>query len=222
MMMRALTNVHLLASCNNVLGSTGLLMANALASRRLVSLMAFVGVRGMSSHAHHHGEHPPSTSTSKTSESSSLKEDLVLYQNHGGGIASLTLNNPKKRNALSIPMMESLLDKLIAIEARTRTNDTTREDSERVIILKAMGPVFCAGHDLKEFYNPPEQLDLKQHHKHIFGLCSWVMETIRNLPAVVIAQVGTLATAAGCQLGIITWHLVFCIASHRIVWHYLH
>jgi len=65
----------------------------------------------------------------------------------------------------------------------------------RVVILRAEGPVFSAGHDLRELVGGEEQA-----YSALFALCTEVMEAIRNLPQPVIAQVHSLATAAGCQL----------------------
>jgi enoyl-CoA hydratase/carnithine racemase len=109
----------------------------------------------------------------------------VLYevQNH---IAILTLNRPEKRNALSLAMLQSLNDQLARIAADLLV---------RVVILRADGPAFCAGHDLRELVNGGAD-----DFTTIFGLCTSVMEAIRKLPQPVIAQVQGYATAAGCQL----------------------
>src|SRR5205807_10626604 len=61
--------------------------------------------------------------------------------------------------------------------------------------LRAAGPVFSSGHDLRELVQGCET-----DHTALFALCTEVMETIRLLPQPVIAQVQGLATAAGCQL----------------------
>ena len=57
------------------------------------------------------------------------------------GVATLTLNRPATRNALSFAMLGALSDALAQIAG---------DDSVRVVILAAEGPVFCAGHDLRE------------------------------------------------------------------------
>jgi enoyl-CoA hydratase/carnithine racemase len=64
-----------------------------------------------------------------------------------------------------------------------------------VVILRANGPAFCAGHDLRELVDiaPADAATL-------FALCTEVMLAIRRLPQPVIAQVQGIATAAGCQL----------------------
>jgi enoyl-CoA hydratase/carnithine racemase len=101
-------------------------------------------------------------------------------------IATLTLNHPEKRNALSRAMLTALGHELTRIASDAQV---------RVVILRAEGPVFSAGHDLRELVGGTEE-----DYAALFALCSEVMEAIRNLPQPVIAQVHGVATAAGCQL----------------------
>ncbi len=101
-------------------------------------------------------------------------------------IAILTLNHPEKRNALSRAMLESLKEHLARI---------ADDASVKVVMLRAAGPVFSAGHDLRELVGEDEK-----EYASLFALCTDVMEAIRNLPQPVIAQVHGVATAAGCQL----------------------
>lgn len=102
------------------------------------------------------------------------------------GVATLTLNNPEKRNALSTSMLETLKSTLSEVAANRQI---------KVVILAANGPAFSSGHDLKEMVAAD-----KDGYIAIFALCSEVMEAIRNLPQPVIAQVHAMATAAGSQL----------------------
>jgi enoyl-CoA hydratase/carnithine racemase len=102
------------------------------------------------------------------------------------GIAILTLNHPEKRNALSRPMLEGLKGELGRIAA---------DGQVRAVIIRAAGPAFSAGHDLRELVGGEEE-----EYASLFALCTEVMEAIRRLPQPVIAQVQGIATAAGCQL----------------------
>ncbi|MED6264663.1 Enoyl-CoA hydratase domain-containing protein 3, mitochondrial [Characodon lateralis] len=118
--------------------------------------------------------------------SQSEPEPLTLsQQNHG--IRRIILNNPKKRNALSLSLLETL-----------RENILTDVDSEdlRVIIISAKGPVFSSGHDLKELTSAWG----REYHMKVFQTCSEVMALIQDIPVPVIAMVNGVATAAGCQL----------------------
>lgn len=114
-----------------------------------------------------------------------MANELVLCD-HQDGLTYLTLNQPEKRNALSRAM-------LMALQARLEEVGQNRQT--RVVILRAAGPVFSAGHDLKELAagNGSEV-------EGIFRLCTAVMELLPAMPQPVIAQVHALATAAGCQL----------------------
>lgn len=104
------------------------------------------------------------------------------------GITTLTLNQPERRNSLSMAMLEALSAEL----------DLVADDSEtRVVVLAASGQVFCAGHDLREVR---EQFDSHEFQLALFNQCSKVMQQIVNLPRPVIARVAGVATAAGCQL----------------------
>ena len=70
-----------------------------------------------------------------------------------------------------------------------------KDRSIHVVVLRAVGPVFSSGHDLRELVDGDEE-----DHSRVFDLCTEVMEAIRLLPQTVIAQVQGLATATGCQL----------------------
>ncbi len=109
----------------------------------------------------------------------------VLYEVQDG-VAILTLNDPEKRNALSRTILDTLKEHLAKIADRSDV---------KAVIIRAAGPVFSSGHDLRELVNTSEE-----EVKALFALCTDVMEAIRKLPKPVIAQVHALATAAGCQL----------------------
>ena len=72
----------------------------------------------------------------------------------------------------------------------------SREKTIKVVILSANGPVFSAGHDLKEMR---ANTNYKFIHE-LFLQCSRTMLQITRLPQPVIAKVNGIATAAGCQL----------------------
>ena len=108
------------------------------------------------------------------------------------GIALLTLSRPLTRNALSEAMLAALAEALAAIAA-----DTTI----RAVVLAGEGPVFCAGHDLKELTARRADPDQgRAYFADIMQRCSALMQAIVALPQPVIAAVEGLATAAGCQL----------------------
>ena len=67
--------------------------------------------------------------------------DILHRELFDNGVLRLTLNDQKRRNALSEAMLLNL--------SRVLSEAVTNADV-RVIVLAAEGPAFCAGHDLKE------------------------------------------------------------------------
>jgi enoyl-CoA hydratase/carnithine racemase len=101
-------------------------------------------------------------------------------------LASITMNQPGRRNALSTPMMTELIDAFKALG---------REQDVQAIILAANGPAFSAGHDLREMVG-----GTISSNRHVFDVCTELMTVVQSIPQPVIAQVRRIATAAGCQL----------------------
>ncbi len=121
-----------------------------------------------------------------------MKSDILLSEQDDDGILRLTLNDVRRRNALS----EAMLTQLGSAFAEAGKNSAVR-----VIILAANGPAFCAGHDLKELSAERKSDDKgRQYFTHIMTMCSDFMQAIVTCPKPVIAEVGGVATAAGCQL----------------------
>jgi enoyl-CoA hydratase/carnithine racemase len=113
-------------------------------------------------------------------------EDILL-RTDSGGIATLTLNRPAARNALS----RALIDALEAALAQIAGDDGTR-----VVVIAARGKAFCAGHDMRELRAHPAERDIAA----TFAASSRLMQAIVALARPVIAKVQGTATAAGCQL----------------------
>lgn len=119
-----------------------------------------------------------------------MQETMQKYQSIAlateGEIAVVTLNRPNRRNALSVELMEELIECLTHIEG-----DVT----VRAVILAAEGKVFSSGHDLSEMVGRNIN-----EYRRTFDVCTDLMTKIQSLPQPVIAQVQGMATAAGCQL----------------------
>src|SRR5713226_1735008 len=103
-----------------------------------------------------------------------------------GPIALVTMNRPERRNALSLEHMQELAQAF---------QDIGRGGESAVVVLRANGPAFCAGHDLSEMMNREPVF-----YRELFDACIELMSTIQSIPQPVIAQVHGIATAAGCQL----------------------
>jgi enoyl-CoA hydratase/carnithine racemase len=115
-----------------------------------------------------------------------LTTNATVLVREDGPAARITLNRPEKRNALSLDLMEALLDTLRQVSS---------EPGVRVIVLEGAGPAFSAGHDLSEMIDRDVAF-----FGRLFDACTELMECIHRLPQPVIAKVDGMATAAGCQL----------------------
>jgi enoyl-CoA hydratase/carnithine racemase len=116
----------------------------------------------------------------------------ILLSEMSDGILRLTLNDQQRRNALSEMMLAQLSEAF---------SKAAFDSSVRVVVLAANGPVFSAGHDLKEITAARAGADNGQaYFKLLFDTCASLMQLIVNNPKPVIAEVAGIATAAGCQL----------------------
>ena len=102
-----------------------------------------------------------------------------------GDFATVTMNRPQRRNALSQDHMREL------IRAFTELGDSDALG----IVLAGNGPVFCSGHDFADVIDA----DLSEV-RALLVTCTELMTLIQQVPQPVVARVHGLATAAGCQL----------------------
>ena len=112
---------------------------------------------------------------------------LLLHHLDARGVFTLTLDRPQAFNALSEAMLGALQQALDAIAA---------DPTARLLVIRAAGKAFCAGHDLKQMRADPSQA----YYERLFAQCGRMMMSLQALPVPVIAQVQGMATAAGCQL----------------------
>ena len=121
-----------------------------------------------------------------------MKNSLINISNQDNGILRLTLDDENNKNALS----EAMIDELT--EAINAANDNKEV---KVIIIASNGNVFCSGHNLKEITAARNNNDGgASYFKNLYKLCSSLMQLIVSCSKPVIAEVGGIATAAGCQL----------------------
>jgi len=116
----------------------------------------------------------------------------LLIEHAEPGIAVLTLNRPEARNPLALDVIAALHAAIL---------EAGRNEAVAAIVLSAAGPVFCAGHDLKEMTahrNDPDRG--RAFFEETMTSCAAMMQAIVNSPKPVIAAVQGTATAAGCQL----------------------
>lgn len=113
--------------------------------------------------------------------------DTVLLKVEGG-VATLTLNRPEQRNAISPAMIDDLE---IAVAALSK-------GPARVVILTGSGPAFCAGMDLGALKATAEQS--RQKHEAESRRLAHLFRSLYSLPRPTIAAVNGPAIAGGCGL----------------------
>ena len=102
------------------------------------------------------------------------------------GVATVTLNRPECRNAMSLELLGDLENALQRLKGDAAVD---------VVVIAGAGPVFSAGHDLAEMLDRESGF-----YESLFAACTDVMMTIQAMRQPVIAKVHGIATAAGCQL----------------------
>ena len=130
--------------------------------------------------------------SSNNNNEANTDDSILLEELIGNGVYRLTLNDAKKRNALSEEMM---------VKLKSLLTDATDNKSIRVIIIAGNGPAFCSGHDLKQMTAGRDNDDQGlTYFKKVFASCSELMQMIVEHPKPIIAEVSGVAAAAGCQL----------------------
>jgi enoyl-CoA hydratase len=107
----------------------------------------------------------------------------VLVATHGG-VATLTLNRPESRNALDLAMCEDLLQAAQGMDA-----------SVKLVFVRAMGPAFCAGADLKERAGM-DAAQVRARRLRAFEAYA----ALEALPMPAVAVVEGPAVGSGCEI----------------------
>jgi methylglutaconyl-CoA hydratase len=112
----------------------------------------------------------------------------LSFQDDGHGIATITLNVPEKRNAISSQMIGELLGAFQQAE----------EGPARVVIITGSGKAFCAGMDLSEL----QELARETQEKNVENArqLSTMLYRLYSFPKPAIAAVNGPAIAGGSML----------------------
>jgi len=110
---------------------------------------------------------------------------------HDGGVATITLNRPQKRNAISFELIDDLL----------RALDEVVTSNANVLIVTGAGEAFCSGMDLDNLKallgrSPEQNLKDSQTMVQLF-------RTLYEYPRVTIAAVNGAAIAGGTGLALL-------------------
>lgn len=106
------------------------------------------------------------------------------------GVATLTLNAPARRNALSTGMREALLAGLQEFEA---------DPNCRCIVLTGAGGTFCSGGDIGEM-TPPAGKTPAAHAAYRIGLLQDIIRALVNGTRPTVAAVSGHAAGAGLSI----------------------
>ena len=113
---------------------------------------------------------------------------LINTKIEKNNIYIIELNDPAKRNPLSLELIKSL---------QKEFDNLKKNKFIKVVVIQSKGPSFSSGHDLNEVKRSAKS---EKKLLNLFKACSKMMLTIRYLPQPVIACVDGIAAAAGCQL----------------------
>jgi enoyl-CoA hydratase/carnithine racemase len=108
-----------------------------------------------------------------------------ILVDRSGEFATITMNRPERRNALSAAHMRELIAAFTDVGGGDALG----------IVLAGNGPVFSAGHDFADV----AEADLTAV-RSLLATCTELMNLMQQVPQPVVARVHGLATAAGCQL----------------------
>jgi methylglutaconyl-CoA hydratase len=134
-----------------------------------------------------------------------MADELVHYEVRRG-IATITLDSPHNRNALSAQLRNDLT---------THLKTATADDAVRVVVLTHTGTVFCSGMDLKEAGGA----SAGQQGVNEFPA---ILEQIWTSPKPVVARLAGPARAGGvgmvaaCDIAVAAEHATFAFSEVRI------
>lgn len=105
-----------------------------------------------------------------------------------GGVVTITLDRPEKKNAINDTMWDELLETFLAIA------NNTAED--RVVVITGAGGAFCSGADIGG--GAVSEANGLTSMRHVGDVCL----ALHALPQPVIAKVGGVAAGAGLNLAL--------------------
>jgi enoyl-CoA hydratase len=110
---------------------------------------------------------------------------LVLVEEHDGGVAVVTVNDPERRNAITPPMIDETIAAFDRLEA---------DSSVGAVVITGAPPAFCAGADLSQLGASPSPSGLR-------GIYQAFLRVSRS-PLPTIAAVNGAAVGAGMNLAL--------------------
>ena len=120
----------------------------------------------------------------------SPSSDPILVATDAAGIATVTLNRPEKRNAMTLAMWQGLGATMQRLGA---------DPNVRVVVLAGAGGNFCAGADISEFPTVRQNVEHGRIYEHAVDSAAL---GIRDCPKPTIAAVTGFGVGGGCGLAL--------------------
>lgn len=114
----------------------------------------------------------------------------TLHEEHRGRVALLTLDDPQRRNALTQPLVEAIVDAFDRLEA---------DDATGAVVITGAGPAFCSGADTSHL-GRLKQGDAADRHGIVDVYTGFLRVRASSLPT--IAAVNGPAVGAGFNLAL--------------------
>lgn len=114
--------------------------------------------------------------------------ELIQVSEVEEGVVTVTLDRPRKKNALSVALRDELSDALDGLASDERA---------RVVVLAAAGDAFCAGFDLSEF-----SVEEAGFQERLWRSADRFHHTVLMFPLPTIAAVQGPALAGGFDLAV--------------------
>lgn len=152
-------------------------------------------------------------SLARSTGESVVPEQSSVALEHRGPVAYIRLDRPERRNALTYPMLEELLD---------TCEDTAEDPSARVVILTGAGSSFCAGGDVRHLVeDDPIDLTEGERRERLARLhrISWLLHTMRKPTIAAIngpAMAAGLSLAMACDLRVMSSTATLATAFARL------
>ncbi len=118
--------------------------------------------------------------------------DTLIVERPGPGVVVLTLNRPKKLNAIDDVMRRELIDTFAAV---------AKDPSAKAVVLTGAGRGFCSGIDLRDFGPEiPEASSPAIDRMRFQEAMAALPQAMRDLPQPVVAAVNGPCVGAGLAL----------------------
>lgn len=115
-----------------------------------------------------------------------------IVQSRTGGVLTVTLDRPARRNAINLGMFDEL---------RSAFEEVALDSSVRVVVLRGAGGNFCSGGDLAPEDAPVDDKPLAERTLEVLlERCAPMARALHRLPQPVIAAVEGVAAGAGANL----------------------